>query len=163
MGRKHTVTKDEILPLIKEGRSYGEIARILGKNKSSVYRAVKRLEPSDYLDYSQQEFDANETQISSRLRMKLMKLIEHGITQLDDERFTVEQLKKLVLIHEKLKTSERLEEGQPTQLIGVGHRVDPKQLEELKQAAQEIAGQVVQNSVPQIEYDAEGMIIDVED
>ena len=95
MGRNRVIQTEQLLPLIREGCTYDEIASRLGASKSAVSRAMGRVKPEEIAQYELDYFLANETEISSRHRMLLSKIIDKKLSAIDPSRVTIAELKKL--------------------------------------------------------------------
>jgi transposase len=153
MGRYALVTDEQIIPLLKEGLNHREISEKLQVSRTCVTRAIKRLDPETILDYSMDTFEKNEAKMSAKARMLIMNLLIGGLQSKRPDDMTINQLKQLASIAQKLWQQEQINSGLPTELIGHGHRFDPEQIEDLKKIARELSQSIIHNSVkPLIEY-----------
>ena len=152
MGRPAVVTDEQLIPLMKEGLNHREISERLGVTRSAVTRAMKRVDPTSILNFSVEEFKKKENEMSAKLRMQAYNLLSLGLTKLQGDRCSVAELKQIAEIMRKLWDMERVTEGQPTELIGHGHRWDPKQLADAKEIAKELSAGIVSDSIKEIEH-----------
>ena len=151
MGRPRIVNDEQLIPLMKEGLNHREIAEKLGVTRSAVTRAMQRVDPTHILNFSVEEFKRNENEMSAKLRMQAYNLLSLGLMKLQGDRCSVAELKQIAEIMRKLWDMERVTEGQPIELIGHGHRWDPKQMDEMKKIARDLSSGIVEGSIKQIE------------
>jgi DNA-binding MarR family transcriptional regulator len=166
MGRKRVIDDQRLLVLIGKGLNHSQIADELGVGRSTVTKAIKRLEESNpnlFCEVSVDQFKLDEADHLAKARMYIANLILPSLQALNWKEMTPEMLRKLGLLSDKFLQMERLIRGESTsnQFVGVAHKYDPDQLEDMKKIAKQLSSTIVEQSIPKIEY-VEGEVIDDE-
>jgi len=156
MGRKRVIDDQRLLLLLGKGLNHSQIADELGVGRSTVTKAIKRLEESNpnlFLETSVEQFKLEEADHLSKARMYIANLILPSLQAMNWKEMTPEMLRKLGLLSDKFLQMERLIRGESTsnQLVGVAHKYDQQQLDDMKQIAKRLSETMVSNSVKQIE------------
>lgn len=165
MGRKRVIDDQRLLVLIGKGLNHSQIADELGVGRSTVTKAIKRLEetnPNLFCESSVEQFKLEEADHLSKARMYIANLILPSLQAMNWKEMTPEMLRKLGLLSDKFLQMEKLIRGEATSNVahGVVHKYDQAQLDDMKKIAKQLSSSVVNNSIPkQIEYDGEAVEI----
>lgn len=156
MGRKRVIDDQRLLVLIGKGLNHSQIADELGVGRSTVTKAIKRLEetnPNLFCETSVEQFKLNEADHLSKARMYIANLILPSLQAMNWKEMTPEMLRKLGLLSDKFLQMEKLIRGEATANIahGVVHKYDQDQIEDMKKIAKQLSTSIVEGSIKQIE------------
>jgi len=160
MGRKRVIDDQRLLVLIGRGFNHSQIADELGVGRSTVTKAIKRLEetnPNLFCEASVEQFKLDEADNLAKARMYIANLIIPALQAMNWKNMTPEMLRKLGLLADKFLSMEKLIRGEATSLVGHGHihKYDQAQIEDMKKIAKQLSNSVVEQSIPEIEYTGE--------
>ncbi len=102
------VDTETLITLKKTGKSYREIAEIVGGNKDVIHRQIRHLLPTE----TTEEFKKNRADILAQLQCKILSSI-------DDADIKKAPFGSRILAMAQIYDKERLERGQSTDNVGV--------------------------------------------